>query len=295
MKYVLLGSLGNITKPLAQQLVAAGGQVTIVSSHADRGPAITALGATPAIGSVEDTAFLTNTFQGADAVYTMVPPKFDAKDWKGFIGNIGRNYAAAIKAAGVKKVVNLSSVGADLPTGAGPVSGLHQTETALDTLDDVDIRHLRAGIFFTNLLGTIRLIKQAGIFGNNYGPDALLVMTHPRDIAAVAAEELLGLQFKGISVRYIASDETNSREIAAVLGAAIGKPQLPYVEFKDDDNIKGLLGAGFNEDVARNFTELGAAMRNGVVFADYKKHPVTLSPTKLEDFASEFATAFSKA
>lgn len=295
MKYVLLGSLGNITKPLAQQLIAAGKDVTIVSSHAERSPAITALGATAAIGSVEDITFLTNTFKGADALYTMVPPKFDATDWKQYIGDIGRNYATAIKAAGVKKLVNLSSIGADKPAGVGPVTGLHLAETALNTLSGVDIKHLRPGIFFTNLLGNIALIKQAGIYGNNYGADATLVMTHPKDIAAAAAEELLGLRFTGVSVRYVASDETNSREIAAVLGAAIGKPQLPYVEFGDEDAVKGLMGAGFIEEVARNFVELGGAMRSGVIFDDFKKHPVALSPTKLEDFALEFAAAYAKA
>jgi uncharacterized protein YbjT (DUF2867 family) len=295
MKYILLGSLGNITKPLAQQLIAAGQKVTIISSHAGKAADITALGATSAIGSVEDIAFLTSTFKGADAVYTMIPPKYDAKDWKLYIGGIGSNFVSAIKAAGVKKVVNLSSIGADLPGGTGPVTGLHLAETAFSTLTGVDVKHLRPGFFFTNIYGDISLIKQAGIYGNNFGPDRPIVLVHPNDIAAAAAEELLGLRFTGTSVRYIVSDERNSKDIAAVLGAAIGKPGLPYVEFKDEDALKGLLGAGFIEDVARNFVELGAAARTGALFSDYKKHPVALSPTKLENFAQEFAAAYANA
>jgi uncharacterized protein YbjT (DUF2867 family) len=125
MKITITGSLGNISKPLAEKLVAAGHKVTIISSSADKSAAIEALGATPAIGSIEDIDFLTKAFTGADAVYTMVPPNFATNTWKKYIAGIGHNYAEAIRRSGVKKVVNLSSLGAHLPEGAGPISGMH--------------------------------------------------------------------------------------------------------------------------------------------------------------------------
>lgn len=295
MKYVLLGSLGNITKPLAQQLIAAGQQVTIVSSDPAKAPTITALGATPAIGYVDDVEFLTKTFEGADAAYTMIPPKFDANPWKQWIADMGEKYARAIKTAGLKKVINLSSIGADQPAGIGPVTGIHFAEVALDTHSGAEIRHLRPATFYTNLFGAIGLIKQAGIYGNNYGPDRKVVMVHPRDIAAAAAEELLSPGFKGISVRYVAGDERTSPEIAAVLGKAIGKPDLPYVPFSDEDTHKGLLAAGLPEEVAKNYVEMGVAIRSGIMFADYEKHRPALSPTKLEDFGKDFAAAYNNA
>jgi len=292
MKYVLLGSLGNITKPLAQQLIAARQQVTIVTSEAARAAAITALGAMPAVGSIEDIGFLTATFTGADAVYLMIPPKWDANPWKQWIAGVGEGYAKAVKAAGVKKVVFLSSIGADQPSGVGPVSGIHHAGVALDAGSGADVLHLRPAYFYFNLFSAAGLIKQAGIYGNNYGPDRKIVLVHPRDIAAVAAEELLKLDFAPGSVRYIAGDERTSKEIASVLGAAIGKPALPYVEFSDEDNIKGMVGAGLSQEAAENYTEMGASIRNGVMFADYQKHRPVLSTTKLEDFAKEFAAAF---
>ena len=138
MKYVITGSLGNISKPLTQKLVAAGHQVTVISSKADKIAEIEAIGAKAAIGSVEDLAFLTSTFSGADAIYVMVPPKWDAADWKKYIAQIGQNYASAIKSAGVKKIVTLSSVGAHMPEGCGPVSGIFYVEKALNELDGVE-------------------------------------------------------------------------------------------------------------------------------------------------------------
>ena len=131
-------------------------------------------------------------------------------------------FSVILKASGVKKVVNLSSVGADQADGIGPVSGLHLAEEALKSLNGVDIRHLRAGFFYTNFYSAIGMIRQAGIYGNNCGADAPVAMVHPRDIAAAAAEALLSLGFKGSSVRYVVSDERTSREITAVLGASIG-------------------------------------------------------------------------
>jgi uncharacterized protein YbjT (DUF2867 family) len=293
MKYILLGSLGNITKPLAKQLIAKGHAVTVVSSHNAKSAEITALGATPAIGSIEDVDFLTSTFKGADAVYLMIPPKMDANPWKEWIAGIGQKYTNAVKAAGVKKIVFLSSIGADKPAGIGPVSGIHSAEESLKTLSGVDILFLRPAYFYFNLLSVIGLIKHAGIYGNNFGPDQKLIFVHPRDIAAVAAEELSKLSFKGVSVRYIAGDERTSKEVAAILGAAIGKPELPYVQFSDEDNRQGMITAGLPEEAATNYTEMGVAIRTGIMFEDYKKHVPALSPTKLEDFAKEFAAAYN--
>jgi uncharacterized protein YbjT (DUF2867 family) len=73
MNIVVTGSLGNISKPLAQTLVQQGHSVTVVSSKAERQKDIEAVGAKAAIDTVEDASFLAATFAGADAVYPMLP------------------------------------------------------------------------------------------------------------------------------------------------------------------------------------------------------------------------------
>ncbi len=295
MKYVVTGSLGNISKPLAERLVAAGHEVTVVSSKAEKAAQIEALGAKAAIGSVEDVDFLTKTFTGADAVYIMVPPNFGSGNWKKFIAGIGENYAEAIHASGVNNVVNLSSMGAHMSEGCGPVSGLYFVEKALNALDKVNVRHLRPGFFYNNFLANVGMVKHMGIIGGNYGEAATLVLVHPADIAEVAAEELLSLSFRGKSIRYIASDEKTTNEVAAILGKAIGKPELPWLNFKDEDTIGGMLQAGLPEDVAKNYSEMGAAMRSGEMASDYlKKKPSEFGKTKLEAFAPVFAAVYGQ-
>jgi uncharacterized protein YbjT (DUF2867 family) len=81
MKYVLTGSMGHISKPVAEKLIAAGHQVSIITSNKNNTPAIQALGATALTGSVADAAFLQNAFAGADAVYLMIPPNWSATNW----------------------------------------------------------------------------------------------------------------------------------------------------------------------------------------------------------------------
>src|SRR5688572_23163935 len=287
MKYVITGSLGHISKPLAEKLIAGGHEVTIISSKKNNRDAIEQLGANAAIGSIEDVSFLKNAFAGADAVYTMVPPFFGASNWKEWIGQIGKNYAAAIKFNHVKYVVNLSSFGAHLPDGCGPVSGLYNAEQALNILTDVSIKHLRPSYFFSNLLANVGLIKNMGIMGSNFGgADYKLVLTDTNDVAEAAFEELSALQFRGHSVRYIASDERPTDEVARIFGTSVGKPTLPWVVFNDEQAKQGMLQAGLPEEVAKNYTEMGSALRSGIMPEDYwKNRPAKLGKVKLEDFA----------
>jgi len=117
MKILVTGSLGNISKPLTEELVQKGHTVIVISSNPERKKDIEALGATAAIGSLEDVDFLVSTFTGADAVYCMVPPNnyFDHNlDLLAYYRRLGTNYAQAIKQSGVKRVVNLSTIGGHL-------------------------------------------------------------------------------------------------------------------------------------------------------------------------------------
>ncbi len=293
MNYVITGSLGNISQPIVTNLLAAGHQVKVITSNKDRIAAIEALGAAAAAGSVEDPEFLKAAFAGADVVYTMVPPKWDAGDWKAHIGSVGKNYAAAIKANGIKWVVNLSSIGAHMAEGAGPVSGLHRAENALNQLENVNILHLRPGYFFSNLLANIGMVKNMGIIGSNNAAGNTIILSDTSDIAEAATEALLALDFKGHTVKYIASDERTPAEIAATLGKAISNPSLPWVEFTDEQSTGGMVQAGLPQEVANNYTEMGAAMRTGTMMEDYAAHkPTIFGKVKLEDFAKGFAAAY---
>jgi len=293
MKYVITGGAGHISKPLALKLLEAGHEVTVIARDEAHLKELTSKGAKAAIGSVEDTAFLEKTFAGADAVYTMVPPNYAVSNMKEYIGQIGKNYAGAIKTNNIKNVVNLSSIGAHLPEGAGPISGLYIVENAMNKLD-ANVLHLRPAYFYYNFLSQASMIKHMNVMGGNFGGENKIIMADPGDIAEVAAEALLRLDFKGKEVRYIASDERTVGEIATVLGSAIGKPDLKWMVFTDEQAVGGMIQAGLPEEIASNYGEMGHAMNTGEAFSDYWHHRPQLRKRKLEDFAREFAEVYKQ-
>lgn len=293
MKYVITGAAGNISKPVAEKLLAEGHEVTVIGRNAENLKPLTDKGAKAAIGSIENLAFLKSAFAGADAVYTMVPPTMTPPDWKEYIRQIGENYAEAITTNDIKYVVNLSSIGAHRPDGCGPVSGLYRAEKELNKLTDVNILHLRPGYFFANFLSLVPLVKHNHIAGGNSGNEnAKMVFSHTDDIADAVAEAVLKLNFKGHSVRYLASDERSYGEVAKTIGTAVGNPSLPWVEFTDEQTNSALKEAGLPTEIADNYTEMGAAMRTGIMLEDFKKNPPSnFGKFKLEQFAPVFAAA----
>ncbi|NEU74467.1 NAD(P)H-binding protein [Hassallia byssoidea VB512170] len=294
MKVIVTGSLGNIGKPLAKELVEKGHTVTVISSKPEKQKDIEALGATAAIGSLSDVDFLVSTFTGADAVFAMVPPNFTVPDHREYYRRIGSNYAQAIQQSGVKRVVHLSSWGAHLDKGTGFIVGSHDVEGILNELRDVAITHLRAGYIYYNLYNYVDMIKGLGFIGANYGGDGKIAMVAPIDIAAVATEEL-ATPATGKQVRYVASDEHTANETAHILGTAIGKPDLKWVIFTDEQMQDGMENKGVSAHIVANFVELGASIHSGALRQDYDLHkPIAMGKVKLEDFASEFAAAFKK-
>lgn len=289
--YVITGSIGNISKPIVIGLVQAGHSVQVITSSADRIKSIEALGAKALVGSLNDQAFLNNAFKGADVVYTMIPPIWQTTNWRASQLQISKNYTEAIQANSIRHVVNLSSIGAHEPNGVGPVTGLYDFEQLLNKIPNLAVKHLRPSFFYYNFLAHIGLIKQAGIMGGNYGGSEKIFLVHPTDIASAALEELVNLNFTGSSVRYVIGDERSGQEVATVLGKSIGK-DLNWVEFTDEQQKQGLLDAGLSETHAAGYTEMGNALRTGLMHADALKNKPTFSAIKLEDFAKEFAVAF---
>ncbi len=295
MKYVLTGSIGNISKPIAQNLIKAGHEVSIITSHSKNVDAIEQLGAKVLVGSVEDVAFLTTAFAGADVVYLMIPPKWDVKDWYTYQQEVSENYVSAIQANHLKKVMVLSSIGAHLGRGAGPIDGLAYLESKLNELSDIQAVYLRPSYFYYNFFSMISLIKNMGIMGSNMPADHNLVLTHTTDIADIASDYLLADKFSGKEILYISSDTKTLAEVTSAIGKSIGKPDLAWVQFTDEQSLNGAIQAGLPPTIAEGYTTMGAAITSQELEADYWKNKEKVAPgkVKLEDFVHEFAGAFT--
>ncbi len=300
MNIIITGSLGHIGKPLTQELVRQGHMVTVVSSNPERQAAIESIGATAAIGTLEDVDFLTSTFTRADAAYCMLPPPniFDPNfDPAAQSHAIADNYAQAIRKSGVKNTVFLSSVGAHTDKGNGFLRWAYDAENILNQLpQEVAITFMRPVGFYYNLLTFINAIKTQGAIISNYGGDDKEPWVSPLDIAAAVAEEIVIRQPAERKIRYVASDEVSPNEAAHILGAAIGKPDLKWVVISDEQRLNGLITAGMNPTIAKGLVEMDAGKRDGMVlYEDYYRNRPVLGNVKMSDFAKEFAAAFKKA
>jgi len=299
MKITITGSLGNIGMPLTKELVQKGHTVTVISSKPEKQKEIEALGATAAIGTLEDVNFLAATFTGADAVYTMIPPpsqgfsnpNFDIMAHCRILGN---NYAQAIQQSDVKRVVHLSSIGAHLDKNSGLILLHHALEGILNNLSDVAVTFMRPVAFYYNLYSFLPAIKNTGTIASNYGAEDKVAWVSPIDIAAAIAEEITK-PLVGRKVRYVASDELTCNEIASILGAAIGKPDLKWIIITDEQMQSSLEAFGMPKQLAAGFVEMNASMHRGELFQDYYLNgPHVMGKVKLTDFAKEFATTFNQ-
>lgn len=297
MKIVVTGSLGHISKPLTETLVRKGHEVTVISSKNERKPAIEALGARAAIGTMEDAGFLTQTFAGADIIYAMealgAGSFFDHSiDFMTAIHKMGLNYREAILRSGVKKVIHLSSIGAHTDKGNGMLAFHHDVESTLSELpEDVTIKFMRPVGFYYNMFAFIPTIKAQGAIISNYGGDEKEPWVSTDDIASVVAEEM-EKPFSGRTVCYIASDELSPNEVAKILGAAVGKPDLKWLTISNEQFQNGLITVGMNPKIAKGLTEMNAGRVSGVLYEDYLRHRPVLQKTKVTDFAKEFAKLY---
>jgi uncharacterized protein YbjT (DUF2867 family) len=300
MNIVVTGSLGHISKPLTQILVAKGHHVTVISSSESRRKEIEDLNAKPAIGTMEDVDFLAETFAGADIVYAMealAAGTFFNHDIDLIAANaqIGLNYKEALERSGVKRVIHLSSIGAHMAEGNGILAFHHKVEEIMNQLPgDVSIKFMRPVGFYYNMFAFIPTIKAQGAIIQNYGGNEKEPWVSPLDIAAVIAEEM-EKPFEGRQIRYIASDELSPNEVAQILGEAIGIRDLKWLAVSDEEILNGLLAAGMNPQIAKGYVEMNASRKGGVLYEDYNRNKPVLGNIKVKDFATQFAAAFNKA
>ncbi|WP_186510798.1 NAD(P)H-binding protein [Caenimonas sedimenti] len=292
--FVLLGSNGQITSKLARLLLAAGHPVRVVGRNAAALAPLASAGAEIAAGDPADAAFLARAFAGATAVYTMIPPCYAEPDMRAAQDRIGTAIASALRQARVPRVVNLSSIGAELSQGTGPIEALHAQEQRLDAIPGLDLLHLRPGSFMENLLPGAAVVAAAGVLPGMEAPDAAIPMVATRDIAAVAARELTAPQHRGILLLH-APRHITMREAAAALGAAIRQPGLPYVQAAPAEAKAELQAVGFSANAADQLETLAGWLSTSPL-ASVAAGPVAIQQTTIEQFArDEFAPAYAQA
>lgn len=291
--YAVMGATGHIGRIVAERLLKTGSQVHVIGRSAERLKGLVNQGAISHTGAFDDVHVLTGAFTGVDGVFAMIPPDYTTGDYLAYQDRVGSAIARALQTTGVHYIVNLSSIGAHLSEKTGPIRGLHKQEARLNDIKDLHVVHLRPAYFMENLLWSIPTIQSLGINGSPLKGDLPIPMVATRDIGAKAASFLADLQFRGhTAFEFFGPRPVTMQEATTVLGKAIGKPDLQYVQFPYEEAEKAMLAAGMKPDVVGLFIEMNRSFNDSLI---QPTHPLTrdhLGTTGIETFAKDFAAAF---
>lgn len=292
--FVITGATGNTGKIIATRLLEAGKSVKLIGRDPEKANDLITKGAEFAKGSLDDVEFLTSAFEGAAAVYAMIPPAYREPDFYGFQTKTVDTLATAIKNSGVKYAVSLSSLGAQLSEDTGVVFGLHYMEEEFNKIEGLNVLHLRPTFFMENLFGQIPLIKESGIMGSPVLANLKMPMIATVDIGNYGAERILKLDFTGKSAQYLLGErDLTYPEIASILGKAIGKPNLSYIEFPFEGMIASMVQMGVGESMANRMALFLQVANTGRITEGVIRDEESTTPTSIEEFAKTFAYVYN--
>jgi uncharacterized protein YbjT (DUF2867 family) len=288
--YVILGSSGNTGSIIADFLLSKGQRVRVVGRDLDRLQRFVRSGAEAFTADLSDAAALTKAFAGARAAYLLLPPITSREDQERQSDAI----AKAVKESAVPYAVYLSSYGAHVPGGTGPVTGLHSAEQKLNAISDLNVLHLRAAYFMENNLAAIDMIHGMGLFGHALRPDLKMPMIATQDVGDYAAQRILDLDFSGKQTRELLGErDLTMTEATAAIARGVAKPDLRYEQFSYDQVQQMLEQMGMSTKKAGVYIEMFQAINEGLLTALESRSAQNTTPTSFEKFVRDvFAPAY---
>jgi len=286
-KIVILGATGTVGNKISAILLNEGHQVTLIARHTEKLEKFRELGATIVTADITDVDTLTTAFKAADSAFILMPDNVKAENTRAYQRQVTSKLIEAIQNSGIKYIVNMSSLGAHMHEGTGIMAGTGEQEVRLNLLTEVNVLHIRSAYFMENLLRTIGVVKNMGINGTAADGDHAIPMVATQDVAKVAAGYLSSLDFNGKVVQAVMGPGNYSlRKFTSIIGKAIGKPDLAYVQFPVDQAKEAFLKNGFSPDFVDNLIEMGTAIKTG--FMNYQQRDdSTTTPTTAEEFVNE--------
>lgn len=241
---LVTGANGQIGSALVPLLAAAGQTVRRATSRSPDRPGEVALDLATGRGLAEALA-------GADQLFLMAPPGY-ASQHELLIPAID-----AARAAGVRKVLLLSAMGAN----ADDAIPLRRAELHLER-SGLTWNVIRPNWFMQNFhTFWLHGIQTQGRIllpvGNARGS-----FVDTRDIAAVAARLLTGDAFANAAHDLTGSEALDHVQVAALLSKAAGRP-IGYTDIAEDAMRQGLLGAGLPADYAEFLLVILGAFKAG--------------------------------
>ena len=262
---VITTPTGQIGSQLVKHLLTADETVRVIARDPAKLPADVREKVEVVQGSHGDAAVLAAAFQGADAVFWLVPPDPQAPSVLAAYVDFSRPAVEAFRRAGITHVVGVSSLGRGRPQAV--LAGLITGSLAMDDLiagSGVHYRALACAQFMDNVLRQVATIRDPGVFSSPTPGDLQAATCATRDIAATAAALLTDRSWTGRGeVPVPGPEDLSFNEMARIMSGVLGKP-VRFEEMPDEALKTGLLARGRSEAMAQGTVDMMIAVKDGI-------------------------------
>lgn len=279
MTYVVAGVTGNTGSVVANVLLERGESVRVVVRDVKKAEDWSRKGAEVAVANLLDAGALTSALRGARGAYLLLPPA-NVPKFRAYQTELVQAFAAAVQASEIGHVVLLSSIGAQHPSGTGPITGMHLAERVLTQLPRTVVSALRAGYFMENLGSSLGSLDQ-GVLPSFLPTSHPVPMVATVDIGRTAATLLLEPPSTHQIVE-LAGPPVSHEEVASALSRILGRT-VRAEEAPLDAVVPALVGFGLTEDFAKLCREMFVGLVDGQVRFEGTHRSLT-APTSVEAF-----------
>ncbi len=278
----VIGGTGQVGGTVVRALLGAGNRVRALVRDEARAEALQALGAELRVASVEDGSQMEQGFDGAEAAFVMTPPLLHSPDPREEHRLALAAICHALQAAHVRKVVFLSSVGAQHERGTGAILKLYDMEQALFGLP-LEALAIRAAYFMENLLPLAGHVKESGQLPTVLEPlEKAWPMVATGDIGQLAAK-LLREQWSGPRIIELEGPQRYSMQDAAKAYAAVAGREVSPVPVPRTARQAMYEQFGMTPGAAASLVEMADGINNGLVAFEGGKAEHVCSATTLDD------------
>jgi uncharacterized protein YbjT (DUF2867 family) len=285
MKIVIATASGNIGRRTAEKVIQTGAETILLARHPEKLANLVAQGATVKPISSDDTIGLIEATQNADALFWLTPPKLDAPSLSDWFIQTATTAASSVRENGIKRVVNISSIGAGADSDLGTVSLVGSVESIFNQTSS-NVLHLRPGYFMENFLDQIEFIRQDHTVYFPYACHHDIPWISTDDIGDEAAKYLLDDSWAGQWTRNLTGPENLTLpETTAILSQVLDHP-IKYAQVTIESIQRRLALAGATPDVQRELGNLFRALGNPDGIYATVRTPEAVTPTTFEQFAT---------
>ncbi len=283
---LVTGAAGTTGSEVIRQLALKGVRVRAMVRDPDKAKRFSGTGIETVVADLSRPTTLDPALRGVDKVYLVSSP--DPR-----VSQLHGNVIDAAKRAGVKQIVRLSALGAATNSPAQLLKWHGEVDERL-ARSGLSYSILRAHFFMQNLLGLRESIQNEGVIALPVR-EGKIAPIDARDVATAVAAVLTSEGHSGRVYDLTGPEALGFSEIAAAVGAAIGK-DVRYEDAPPEAVRERLQAAGWPDWLAEGFVELLVHFAGGAA-SDVTGGVERLTgakPRSIEAFATDFAAMFSE-